>query len=216
VVCAAAAFFLARAARPLNGNWGTMDARWTAWRALHDMPVSAWLASWPLLAITGSSLVLFSLVALYLVFKQREKLAAVALAVSMVPCGLAMMDGVARVAPYFSLANVARFLNPRLDAGGDTIFEGPLEESSSLVFYLNRKFFLVNQNRQKAAPLGTPPVDIFLNEYAVLRKWAQPEAVYLIVEQSRADYWKQLLTSRFHVYHQIITSGTYVVLSNQL
>ena len=180
------------------------------------MPVSAWLALWPLLAITGGSLVLFSLVALYFVFKQREKLAAVALAVSMVPCGLAMMDGVARVAPYFSLANVARFLNPRLDAGGDTIFEGPLEESSSLVFYLKRKFFLVNQNRQKAAPLGTPPVDIFLNEYAVLRKWAQPEAVYLIVEQSRADYWKQLLTSRFHVYHQIITSGTYVVLSNQL
>jgi hypothetical protein len=134
----------------------------------------------------------------------------------MVPCGLGMMDGVARVAPYFSLANVARFLNPRLDAGGNTIFEGPLEESSSLVFYLNRKFFLVNQNRQRAAPLGTPPVDIFLNEYAVLRKWAQPEAVYLIVEQSRADYWKQLLTSRFHVYHQVITSGTYVVLSNQL
>src|SRR5262249_56163572 len=85
VVSAAVAFFLAHAARALNGNWGTMHARWTAWRALHDMPVSAWLASWPLLAITGGSLVLFSLVALYFVFKQREKLAAVALAVSMVP-----------------------------------------------------------------------------------------------------------------------------------
>jgi hypothetical protein len=216
VVSAAAAFFLAHAARALSGNWGTMDARWTAWRALHDMPISAWLALRPLLAITGSSLVLFSLVALYFIFKRREKLAAVALAVSMVPCGLGMMEGVAQVAPYFSLANVARFLNPRLDAGGETIFEGPLEESSSLVFYLNKKFFLVNQNRQRAAPLGTPPVDSFLNEYAVLRKWGQPEAVYLIVEQSRADYWKQLLTSRFHVYHQVITSGTYVVLSNQL
>ena len=216
VVSAAAAFFLAHAARALSGNWGTMDARWTAWRALHDMPMSAWLALGPLLAITGSSLVLFSLVALYFIFKRREKLAAVALAVSMIPCGLGMMEGVAWVAPYFSLANVARFLNPRLDAGGVTIFEGPLEESSSLIFYLNRKFFLVNQNRQRAAPLGTPPVDIFWNEYAVLRKWGQPEAVYLIVEQSRADYWKQLLTSRFHVYHQVITSGTYVVLSNQL
>src|SRR5215471_6831378 len=46
VVSAAVAFFLAHAARALNGNWGTMHARWTAWRALHDMPVSAWLASW--------------------------------------------------------------------------------------------------------------------------------------------------------------------------
>jgi len=216
VISAAGAFFLLGAVRVLNGNWGTMDARWTAWKALHGMPMSAWLALWPLVAITGSSLVLFSLVALYLIFKRRTKLAAVALAASMVPCGLSMMDGVARAAPYFSLANVARFLNPRLDAGGDTIFEGPLDESSSLIFYLNRKFFLVNQNRQRAAPLGGPLIDIFLNEDAVLKKWGQPDAVYLIVEQSRADYWKQLLTSRFHVYHQVITSGTYVVLGNQL
>ena len=216
VICAAGAFFLLGAVRVLNGNWGTMDARWTAWKALHDMPMSAWLALWPLVAITGSSLVLFSLVAFYLIFKRRTKLAAVALAASMVPCGLSMMDGVARSAPYFSLANVARFLNPRLDAGGDTIFEGSLDESSSLIFYLNRKFFLVNQNRQRAAPLGGPLIDIFLKEDAVLKKWGQPDAVYLIVEQSRADYWKQLLTSRFHVYHQVITSGTYVVLGNQL
>jgi hypothetical protein len=211
-----ATFFLAGAARSLNGNWGTMDARWTAWKALHDMPMSAWLALRPLVAITGSSLVLFSLVALYFIFKRRAKLAAIALAASMVPIGLSMMEGVARTAPYFSLADVARFLNTRLDAGGDTIFEGPLDESSSLIFYLNRKFFLVNQNRQRAAPIGSPSIDIFLNEDAVLEKWGQPDAVYLIVEQSRADYWKQLLTSRFHIYHQVITSGTYVVLGNQL
>ncbi len=216
VISVMATFFLAGAARSLNGNWGTMDARWTAWKALHEMPMSAWLPLQPLLAMTGSSLVLFSLVALYFIFKRRAKLAAVALAASMVPIGLSMMEGVARAAPYFSLADIARFLNTRLDAAGDTIFEGPLDESSSLIFYLNRKFFLVNQNRQRAAPLGTPPVDIFLNEEAVLTRWGQPDAVYLIVEQSRADYWKQLLTSRFHIYHQVTTSGTYVVLGNQL
>src|SRR6266498_3356321 len=216
VISVMATFFLACAARSLNVNWWTMDARWTAWKALHEMPMSAWLPLQPLLAMTGSSLVLFSLVALYFIFKRRAKLAAVALAASMVPIGLSMMEGVARAAPYFSLADIARFLNTRLDAAGDTIFEGPLDESSSLIFYLNRKFFLVNQNRQRAAPLGTPPVDIFLNEEAVLTRWGQPDAVYLIVEQSRADYWKQLLTSRFHIYHQVTTSGTYVVLGNQL
>jgi hypothetical protein len=55
-----------------------------------------------------------------------------------------------------------------------------------------------------------------VNEEAVLEKWVGADAVYLIVEQGRADYWKQLLTSRFHVYHQVITSGSYVVLGNQL
>src|SRR5438309_7055877 len=87
------------------------------------------------------------------IFKQRAKLAAIALAASMVPIGLSMIEGVARTASYFSLADVARFLNTRLDAGSDTIFEGPLDESSSLIFYLNRKFFLVNQNRQRTAPI---------------------------------------------------------------
>jgi hypothetical protein len=111
---------------------------------------------------------------------------------------------------------VARFLNPRLDAGGDTIFEGPLPDSSSLIFYLNRKFFLVNQNPEKETPMGKPPIDIFLKEAAVLEKWGRPDAVYLIIEQSRSDYWKQLLTAHFHIYHQITTCGTYVVLSNQL
>ena len=216
VISVTSAFFLVGAAHALDGDWGTMDARWTAWRALHEMPMSAWLVIRPVLATTGVSLVLLSLVALYLVFKERERLAAVALAAAMVPGGLSMIEGVARTAPYFSLANVARYVNPRLDSGGNAIFEGPFDDSSSLVFYLNRKFLLLNQNRQKTAPIGKPSVDIFVNEEAVLEKWARPDAVYLIVELSRADYWKQLLTSRFHVYHQVTTSGTYVVLSNQL
>jgi 4-amino-4-deoxy-L-arabinose transferase-like glycosyltransferase len=216
ILSATGAFFLTGAARALNENWGTMDARWTAWKALQDMPVSDWLALRPLVAITGAPLALFSLLALYFIFKRREKLAATALAAAMIPGGLSMIEGVARTAPYFSLADEARFLNPRLEAGGDVIFEGPFDDSSSLIFYLNRKFLLVNQNRQKTAPIGKPSIDIFLSEEAVLKKWAGPDAVYLIVEQSRTDYWKQLLTSRFHIYHQITASGTYVVLSNQL
>src|SRR6266516_4295826 len=65
IITAAAGFFLAGAVRALNGNWGTMDARWTAWRALHDMPVATWLAFRPLVAIFGVSLVSLSLAALY-------------------------------------------------------------------------------------------------------------------------------------------------------
>ncbi len=212
----AGALFIGRAPSVPNGDWGIMDARWTAWKALHDMPVSAWAALQPSMAIIGVSLVFFSLVTLYLIFKQREKLAAVALAVSMIPAGLSMVIGVAKTAPYFSLADVARFLNPRLETGGHAIFEGPLDDSSSLIFYLNRRFFFVNQNSRKEAPIGAPSKEIFLNEQAVLNKWGQADAVYLIVEQSRADYWKERINSRFHVYHQVITSGTYVVLSNQL
>ncbi len=210
------ALLLSKAADAVSGNWGVMDARWTAWRALHDMPISTWLWFRPMLTITGVSLVSLSLVALYFIFKRRERLAAVALAVAMIPGGLGMMEGVARMAPYFSLAGLCRSLNPRLETSGETVFEGPLDDSSSLIFYLNRKFLLVNQNRQKEAPIGMPPTDIFLSEDAVLEKWDGSGAVYLIVEQERVGYWKKLLTERFHIYHQIAASGTYVVLSNQL
>ena len=216
MILACGALFAALAGRALNGNWGVMDARWTAWRALQDMPASAWLALRPMLVITAVSFVFFSLVGLYLILKQRGKLAAIALAASMIPAGLSMVVGVAKTAPYFSLADVARYLNPRLETGGHAMFEGPLDDSSSLIFYLNRRFFFVNQNPRKEAPMGGSVGDIFLTEQAVLDKWSQPDAVYLIVEQSRADYWKERVTSRFHVYHQVTSSGTYVVLSNQL
>src|SRR6478752_3396754 len=216
LILAGGALFAAPAARALNGNWGVMDARWTAWRALHDMPVSAWVALRPMLVITAVSFVFFSIIALYCIFKQHEKLAAIVLAASMIPAGLSMVVAVAKTAPYFSLADVARYLNPRLETGGHAMFEGPLDDSSSLIFYLNRRFFFVNQNPLKEAPIGVPATDIFLDEQAVLDRWDQPDPVYLIVEQSRADYWKGLVTSRFHVYHQVTTSGTYVVLSNQL
>jgi len=216
LLLAGGALFAARAARAPNGSWGAMDARWTAWRALRDMPVSAWAALRPMLAITAVSFVFFSIIACYFIFKQREKLAAIALAASMIPAGLSMVVGVAKTAPYFSLADVARYLNPRLEAGGHAMFEGPLDDSSSLIFYLNRKFFFVNQNPRKEAPIGVPATDIFLDEQQVMDKWAQSDAVYLIVEQSRADYWKERIVSRFHAYHQVTSSGTYVVLSNQL
>src|SRR5438552_2130075 len=216
LILAGGALFATRAAHALNGNWGVMDARWTAWRALDDMPVSAWLALRPMLVITAVSFVFCSIIALYFIFKHRGKLAAIALAASMIPAGLSMVIGVAKTAPYFSLADVARYLNPPLETGGHAMLGGPLDDSSSLIFYLNPSFIFVNQNPLKEAPMGAPANDVFLNEQTVLAKRGQPDAGYLIVEQSRADYWKQLVISRFHVYHQVTTSGTYVVLSNQL
>src|SRR5437870_2480466 len=67
IITAAAVFFLAGASPALNENWGTMDARWTAWRALHDMPVATWLAFRPLVAHFGVPVVALSLAALYFI-----------------------------------------------------------------------------------------------------------------------------------------------------
>src|SRR5512133_2123077 len=62
LILAGGALFAAPAALALNGTWGVMDARWTAWKALHDMPVSAWIALRPMLVITAVSFVFFSII----------------------------------------------------------------------------------------------------------------------------------------------------------
>jgi hypothetical protein len=151
---AGGALFAARTGRPLSGSWGVMDARWTAWRALEDMPVSAWVALRPMLVITAISFVFFSDHRALLHFKQHEKLAAIALAASMIPAGLSMVIGVAKIAPYFSLADVARYLNPRLETGGHAMFEGPVGRQQQPYFLSQSRFFFVNQNPRKEAPMG--------------------------------------------------------------
>src|SRR5438045_7670167 len=138
LILAGGALFVAPAARAFDGTLGVMDGRWTAWNALESVPVSAWVALRPMLVITAVSFVFFATVAVYFIFKRRVKLAAIALAASMIPAGLSMLIAVADTAPYFSLADVARYLNPRLETGGQAMFEGPLDDSSSLIFYLNQ------------------------------------------------------------------------------
>ncbi|MEY2479632.1 MAG: hypothetical protein QOI04_559 [Verrucomicrobiota bacterium] len=200
----------------MDGRWGKMDGRWTAWAAVQDIPIATWLGFRPLIGTVGVALFICAIVALIFVVKQRPKLALVALATAMIPIGLGMIDGTARAAPYFSLAPAARYLNGRLGPRDAVIYEGLLEDGSSLVFYLNRKFFLVNQLPEAQTPIGSAPSDVFLDEDDLLEMWGDADAIYLIVEQDRIPHWEKLLTDRFHIYHQVTSCGTYVVLSNQL
>ena len=200
-------------------NWGTSADRSTAWRALNDIPTSAWLAFRPYIAMVGVALSLGAGTAIYLVVFDRQKLARVALALSMIPTGLLMIEGTATMAPYFSLAEAARFLNQPSHRKGEVLYEGPLHLGSSLVFYLNRRFFLVNQSAENEFALNgdaKPWHGRFVGESVVIAKWREAESVYLLVEHNRLPYWQNLLTDRFHIYHQVATCGTYVVLSNQL
>jgi len=169
-----------------------------------------------MLAIIAVSLVIFALVAACLISTQRPKLACTALATAMLPIGLCMIDGVARMASQFSLADAARFLNSALGENDQVIYEGSLDVGSSLVFYLDRRFYLVNEPPDTEMHITPRDADVSLNEEGVLQKWGGLDAVYLLISQPRVGYWQKLITERFHIYHQVMASGDYVVLSNQL
>jgi dolichyl-phosphate-mannose-protein mannosyltransferase len=187
-----------------QAHWGGNDSTFSAWTILQDIPVSIWKTMLPMAWLVGASLIIFAAVAIYLSATDRPRLAAT------------MIDGVAQMAPYFSLANAARFLNERVGEKGEVIYEGPLHRGSSLVFYLHRKFSLVNPPTADDSFPGIRPTAILLDENAVLDRWGGPDGVFLIIDQGRIGYWQDLITDRFHIFHQVTTCGGYVVLSNQL
>jgi len=127
-----------------------------------------------------------------------------------------MISGIARIAPFFSLAEAARFLNSRLGTNGQVLFEGPPDVASSLGFYLERKFAMVNQEPDPRMPLTPEQRSLFLEEKAALEQWQVARPVFLIVEEDRVVYWRGLLVQHFHVYHQVASFGTYIILSNQM
>jgi len=71
-----------------------------------------------LVAITAVSLILGGWSQLPRFGSNREKIAVLGIAVGMLPAGFCMIGGVAHLAPYFSLAPAARYLNARLGTTG--------------------------------------------------------------------------------------------------
>ena len=199
-----------------NGQWGTTADRSTAWRTLTDIPISTWLSFRSMFVAVGLALTLFSGVALWFAWRERSRLALTALAAAMVPIGFSMMDGVARMAPYFSLADAADFIQEQIAPNDKVIYEGPMHVGSSLLFYLGRKFYLVNQDpaSEPGAALGPTP-DIFLDEKTVADAWSGPDRLYLLIEQSRLPHWRTLLGGRGTPTEELTTCGTTALLSNR-
>jgi len=168
----------------------------------------------PLAQFVMASLLIFGAAAFFAV-KQRGEITLVFALAAMVPAGCCLIEGRARVAPFFSLAEAAHYLNPHLGRSGEVIYEGSLRSGSSLSFYLEKKFFLVGQppgffERDDASRRK------YLDEHFLLEAWDRSDPLYLIIDEGRVDYWRRLITERVHIYHQVTSCGSRVILSNQL
>ena len=180
----------------------------------HSITDAAGLSVRPLAQIAAVSLLALTLAAFFVV-KQRAEITLVLALAAMVPIGCCLIEGRSRLAPFFSLADAAEYLNPRLGRNGQVIYEGSLPGGSSLTFYLEKKFFLVDQTpgffeRDPASQRK------YLDEHFLLDAWDRSDPLYLIIDENRVAYWRQLITDRVHIYHQVTTCGSRIVLSNQL
>jgi hypothetical protein len=80
---------------------------------------------------------------------------------------------------------------------------------------LEKKFFLLNQ-RPTAFEHDPASQAKYLDEHYLLEAWDRSDPIYLIIDESRVSYWRQLIVQRVHIFHQVTTCGRRVVLSNQL
>lgn len=216
VAAAFVAWRLPHLLSPSEGHWGATASRSTAWRTMHGIPVSTWLQFRSTLAVAGIALIFFATIALWFVRQNREHIAIMAIAAAMVPIGFAMIDGVARIAPYFSLADAADYVNARVAPNDKVIYEGTMHTGSSLLFYLGRKFYLVNQEAAAAPALShTRASEVYLDEPTVERAWGGPDRLFLLVEEGRLPHWRTELQDGRGRVAELMTCGTTVLLSNR-
>ena len=210
----AAALWMNRLTPNSTGETGG-DTSWTVCQALQLMPASTWEILRPMLTVIAISIIASASIAGYLLTKERARLSLTILAAAMVPIAFSLADGMARAAPQFSLGEAARFLETRLTEKDAVVYEGALDDGSSLVFYLHRPFYLVNKPPDDEMHIASS-TNVSIDEDAILRHWGDPQAIFLIIHQERVPHWRRQLTTRFHIYHQMMASGRYVILSNQL
>jgi len=200
-----------------GADWGPTAGRSTAWRTLREIPISTWLDFRSMFFVIALSLILFSAIAWWFTSRDRARLSAMAMAAAMIPIGFSMMDGVARMAPYFSLADAADFIQQQIAPNDKVIYEGPMHVGSSLLFYLGRKFYLVNQSADSEPGSKLPGApDVFLDEQEVAQTWSGRDRIYLLVERERVQHWQAFLHSTARLPpEELITCGTTVLLSNR-
>jgi 4-amino-4-deoxy-L-arabinose transferase-like glycosyltransferase len=216
LLAAVVAWWMPQLLTATDTHWGTTAGRSTAWRTVRDIPSSAWLGFRPMIAVDGFALILFPAIALWFIRQNRERIAVTAVAAAMVPIGFAMIDGVARVAPYFSLADAADYINARIAPNDKVIYEGTMHTGSSLLFYLDRRFYLVNQEAGvEPGPFREAESEIYLDESTVERAWNGPDRLYLLVEENRLPHWRAELRGDGSSVAELMTCGTTVLLSNR-
>ena len=167
--------------------------------------------------VLGLALTLFSAFALWFIWRERPRLALTALAAAMVPIGFSMMDGVARMAPYFSLADAADFIQARIAPNDKIVYEGPMHVGSSLLFYLGRKVLPREPgSRFRAGRRASTRPRIFSStSQTVIQAWNGADRFYLLIEQRRLPHWRALLRGNGTPVEELTTCGTTVLLSNR-
>ncbi len=126
--------------------------------------------------------------------------------------GLGALGGTAKVAPFFSLGDIAATINAKAGENGIIVFDGDIDTGSSLLFYVDREIYLLGATPDADFIVRTQGTGatLFLTNENLLSLWKSPSRVILITESSLQAEWQRTLGTTV----PIATCGTMVVLGN--
>jgi 4-amino-4-deoxy-L-arabinose transferase-like glycosyltransferase len=174
-----------------------------------------WGSFLTLLGVFGVTMLAAGVVATALTWRRRSFAGLLVLSGAMaVPVCLATA-GFTMMSPYFSLAQEARAINREMATESNAVVacEALPNTASSLYYYLNTRVHWVNAPfaQDYAQRVLGEGHDFYWDEAELQKRWNSSQPVYLILEESRLDYWQALLPPGARVVNK---SGTRLVLSN--
>lgn len=169
----------------------TMEERATALSTITGFDATVWqsLLEWAML-VSGSFFVAGILIVLFLRLDRVSAACTAWLAAALV-LAVASTAGVARIAPWFSHANAARWI---LANHPDAVvaFEGASDTGSSLYFYLGRPVYLVRENPEPefAARVHGIGARWSITPDDLVGRWSKGEPVLLVTEELEIPSWQ--------------------------
>jgi 4-amino-4-deoxy-L-arabinose transferase-like glycosyltransferase len=192
--------------------------------ALEGFSASSWRQLVPVMWAAFGSLTAGALAAIWLAWRGREQAAALAMAFAMVVPLFGAAKGTSVMAPYFSLADIARYVNQHAQPDDKVICENESHAGSSLLFYLDHRILRPDHG---VYWLGVPSQiefacrdhhmgeDRFLAEDALAPLWHGAGRVFVIIEESRIPYWAAKIGVPADSLKPLASSGTRKLISNR-
>jgi len=196
----------------------------TFMNALEGFSSSSWQQLLPVMWAAFGSLTAGGLVAAWLAWRGREQAAATAMALAMVVPLFGAAKATSVMAPYFSLADIARYLNKTAGPDDKIICENEAHAASSLFFYLDHRihgpshgvYWLGVPSRIEFACRGHHiGEDRFLAEDAFVLLWRGQGRIFAIIEESRIPYWAGKIGVPADRLKSLAASGTRKLISNR-
>lgn len=185
--------------------------------AIEGFSAGSWRQLLPLMWAAFGALTAGALVALWLAWRGREMAATFAVAAAMIVPLFGAAKGMSVMSPYFSLADIGRYVNKNAGPTDKVLCENEAHAASSLFFYLDRPVHWLDVPSQIEFACRDHHIgeDKFIPEEKLPPMWKGTGRVFVIVEESRIPYWAGKLGVPADSLKPLVTSGTRWLISNR-